>query len=405
MVFYDTSSLLNLSNFNDKYIYHIAYITLKELEDIKISRTKDEQIKYQARQVTNYIANNFNQFHVHFAPRFLSAKLTNDEIILETAEAAALSNKESVTFHTADISLYNLAKARGKLKVQFDYDFKVDNYTGFKQINIISNKNFDDLGKIYISPEQNIWNLNTNEYGIFYDSNHKIIDVMKWNGTKYIPLKYHQIESSIFGVCKPRDIYQKLALDSFLTNDLTLLSGPPGSGKSQLALEYMCYMLEKGIINRIYMFCNPVAILHAAKLGFYKGDKNTKLLDSQIGNILNSKLGDFSIVNTWLDQQKLMLIPFSDLRGFDTGKNNGIYITEAQNLDITLLKLAIQRIGENCPTIVEGDYKKQTDSSCYDGINNGMRRLSEVFRGESFYGQIELQKIYRSQMAEVAERM
>ena len=34
-----------------KYIYHIAYITLKELEDIKISRTKDEQIMKNLRSL------------------------------------------------------------------------------------------------------------------------------------------------------------------------------------------------------------------------------------------------------------------------------------------------------------------------------------------------------------------
>jgi len=35
-------------------------------------------------------------------------------------------------------------------------------------------------------------------------------------------------------------------------------------------------------------------------------------------------------------------LPISDIRGYDTsGMNAGIYITEAQNLDVELLKLAL----------------------------------------------------------------
>ena len=33
-----------------------------------------------------------------------------------------------------------------------------------------------------------------------------------------------------------------------------------------------------------------------------------------------------------------------------------------------------------------------------------MRRLSQVFRGQDFYGEVELKHVYRSRIAEVAER-
>ena len=41
----------------------------------------------------------------------------------------------------------------------------------------------------------------------------------------------------------------------------------------------------------------------------------------------------------------------------------------------------------------------------YAGSNNGMRRMSEVFRGQDFYGEIELQHIFRSKIAEIADMM
>lgn len=112
------------------------------------------------------------------------------------------------------------------------------------------------------------------------------------------------------------------------------------------------------------------------------------------------------IVEQMIQQEKLELLPFSDLRGFDsTGMNAGIYISEAQNLDKTLMKLALQRIGEDCICVIEGDDKTQVDLEAYEGSNNGMRALSEVFRGQPYYGEVTLQNCYRSQIAARAELM
>ena len=67
-----------------------------------------------------------------------------------------------------------------------------------------------------------------------------------------------------------------------------------------------------------------------------------KLLDSQIGNFLSSKLGSKLEVEKLIESDKLILLPMSDVRGYDTtGMQAGIYITEAQNLDISLMKLAL----------------------------------------------------------------
>lgn len=90
------------------------------------------------------------------------------------------------------------------------------------------------------------------------------------------------------------------------------------------------------------MFCNPVATKNSARLGFYPGSRNDKLLDSQAGNFLMSKLGGREAVDVLLDKNQLLLLPFSDIRGYDTtGMRAGVYITEAQNLDRTLIKLAL----------------------------------------------------------------
>lgn len=70
-----------------------------------------------------------------------------------------------------------------------------------------------------------------------------------------------------------------------------MLRGPAGSGKSLLSLGYLFQKLESNEIDKIIIFCNTVAARNAARLGFMPGDKNMKLLDSQIGNMLSSKFG------------------------------------------------------------------------------------------------------------------
>ena len=96
----------------------------------------------------------------------------------------------------------------------------------------------------------------------------------------------------------------------------------------------------------------------------------------------------------------------ADLRGYDTtNMNAGIYITEAQNMTIDMMKLALQRAGEDCIFILDGDLTIQVDMSIYAGNNNGMKRVSEVFTGYDFFGEVALKHIYRSRMAEIAEKM
>lgn len=187
---------------------------------------------------------------------------------------------------------------------------------------------------------------------------------------------------------------------------MTLLTGPAGSGKSLLSMSFLFYALERAIIDKIVIFCNPVATKDSARLGFYPGTRTDKLLDSQIGNFLISKLGNREAVETMIDKGQLILLPFSDIRGYDTsGMHCGVYITEAQNLNINLMKLALQRIGEDSICIVEGDVKAQVDMLTYEGDANGMRRVAEVFKGQPFFGAIELNKIHRSSIGRIADRM
>ena len=185
-----------------------------------------------------------------------------------------------------------------------------------------------------------------------------------------------------------------------------MVKGPAGSGKTYMSLGFLLSMLEKHRIDKIIVFCNTVATKDSAKLGYYPGSRDEKLLDSQIGNLLASKLGSKLEVERMMQEEKLVLLPLSDIRGFDTtGMRAGVYISEAQNMSVSLMKLALQRIGEDSICIIDGDDKTQVDSVEFAGNNNGMRRASKVFRGNDMYGEVELVNIHRSRIAALAEYM
>ena len=136
----------------------------------------------------------------------------------------------------------------------------------------------------------------------------------------------------------------------------------------------------------------------------YPGSTNEKLLSSQVGNILTSKIGDLSEVNRLIDSGQLVLIPAADLRGYETPAHSGVYIMEGQNYDTVLMRMLLQRIGNDCQVIIDGDREEQTDLDIYEN-DNGMKKVSQVFRGEKIFGQVDLQKIERDEIARIAERM
>jgi predicted ribonuclease YlaK len=279
-----------------------------------------------------------------------------------------------------------------------------DDYLGYKDI-VMSDA---EMNEFYSNPTENILDLLVNEYLIVRNEDGEIVDRLCWTGEGYRHLDYATFSSRWFGEVKPMkgDVYQAFVADSLNNNRITLIKGPAGSGKTYLSLAFLIHKLERNKIDKIIIFCNTVATKDSAKLGYYPGTRDEKLLDSQIGNLLISKFGGRLEVERMIAEEKLVLLPMSDVRGYDTsGMRAGVYISEAQNMSINLMKLALQRIGEDSICIIDGDCKTQVDDIQFAGSNNGMKRASKVFRGEDVYGEITLQNIHRSRIGRIAEKM
>ena len=403
MYFYDTCALINDQEVAFEEPFVITDVTLYELEDIKTSKVKDEELKAKVRKLLHLLDEHqdmYTIFSYHPDYSLLHEYYDkNDSKIV--AAALEYSNKEPIKFRTDDLACAFIAR-----NVNLEVVTKMpqeEEYLGYKKLNF---KSEDATAEFYSHmTEGNLYNLEVNQYLLIY-VNDVLIDKLRWDGEKYEPVGYPCYESKALGKIKPKDEYQTIAFDSMRHNQLTVLRGPAGTGKSYLSMGFLMDRLEKGAIDKIIVFCNTVATAGAARLGFYPGDKNSKLLDSQIGNFLSSKLGGMQAVEQMIASEQLLLVPMSDCRGMDTtGMRAGVYFTEAQNMSVDMMKLFLQRVGEDCICIVDGDDNSQVDMDCYVGDKNGMKRLSKVFRGSDFYGEVALQNIYRSKIAKKAEEM
>lgn len=408
MYFYDTCALLNELHHAFNNYFYISNITLKELENIKISASKDSEIKFRARRLiqllnkydNSYCVINYKTKWDSELKKYLVLSDNNDSRIILTA----LKQKDkNLIFVTEDLCCKQLAKSVG-LQVEY-LDQKQNDYCGFREICCNSDEELADAyNKIYNSSKF-LNEFLINQYLILKNKD-EIISKYKRAQDRFIEVPFTTFNSNMFGKIKPKDAYQQLAMDSLNSNKITMIRGSAGTGKSYLSFGFLFDKLEKHEIEKIIIFCNTVATAGSAKLGFYPGSKDEKLLDSQIGNLLSSKLGDKIAAEKMIEEGKIVLLPMSDIRGYDTtNMKAGIYISEAQNMDIELMRLALQRIGEDSICILDGDSETQVDSSLYAGNNNGMRRVSEIFKGEPIYGEVTLKNIHRSRIAQLAQLM
>lgn len=411
--FYDTCSLiLNKDNlFNTKERFIISSITLDELENLKSSSKTDLDNKIAVRHLLHQLDEHIGDYEVcAFREAMLNPiheedlSVNNDMKILATAIFYSNNINSDIIFITNDLSLKTIARLFFD-DSQIESIYIEDKYKGYTIKQFDNEQEMEYFYSNYLSSPV-YEEILINEYLILKNQEGEIIDRLVRTDDGYRNVSFETFDSKQFGRIRPMDVQQQMAADSFTHNKLTMIRGKAGSGKSILALGYLFNQLEKGRIDKIIIFCNTVAAKGAAKLGYYPGSREEKLLDSQIGNFLSSKLGSRMELERLLDDERIVLLPMADIRGYDTtGVRAGVYITEAQNMDISLMKLALQRIGDDSICIIDGDSDCQVDDEKFAGNNNGMKRLSQVFRGNSIYGEVTLQIVHRSEIAAIADLM
>lgn len=411
----DTNALLKQPSVLKEYECVIPSSVLREIEHLERTRRSDRQLQYEIRRLKRALDK--DEKHVYIDLKDYKFTLEEDwdaEYVDNILIQIAVDNGYGMISN--DVLVKEKCRSYNIPLLKLEQDTFVE-HKGFKTI-FVTDEELLDLydNRLHINRFKDEigedFELLINEYLIINnDVDGELLDIMKWDGEKLIPVinkedgsLFKEIKSFQFGLFEPKDEQQIMAVDSILENQLTSLRGRAGSGKSLIALSTAWHLVEKEGY-KLVIFVNPVPVLNSQELGFYKGDRLEKLMQSSVGTMLKSKFGDEVEILRQIQDNKLDILPFVDLRGFDTGGNKTIvWIMESQNLTSELLKLGLQRISETTKVVVDGDYHLQVDKDVY-AMDNGMKRMSEVFRGRKLYGEVELQNVWRSEIADIAELM
>jgi predicted ribonuclease YlaK len=327
--------------------------------------------------------------------------ITPDNLIIS---GAYLWNKdiEPIQFITNDLNCRIIAnKIFGLNSCSYQNDLK-EEYKGFKIFYLDENQ----IADFYTNSNINQFNCLINQYVVINDLDGNFVDLRKWTNSGYVKVFDKPIRSNTFkDKFRAKDIYQQMAIDTLFNNTMSVISGQAGSGKSLLSLVVAMNLIENKKYDRLVILFNPTKTKGSFDMGYYSGNAIDKAMQNFIGQVLCTKFGDRKIVDLMLEQDIIKLVSFADCRGMEVKDNEILYISEAQNTSVELLKLGLSRASQGAKIIIEGDYNSQVDNRVFEGINNGMKRAVDILKGEDLFGYVELQNIHRSKIADLVSKM
>ncbi len=379
--------------------------TICELEDIKTSSRKTEEIRFAARRAVHFLDENQERYKVFIWDSGACAYLTaaeledNPDNRIISCAAEAFNYYPGLVFCSDDILCRLIAKEYFGLEVLSVEIEEPEKYSGFIE-KILTDEEQDYF---YSNPDENVYNLLTNQYLVIRNTENEIIDTYRWTGNHYDSIFKKQLRSLSFGdKLKPKDIYQQITIDSIMKNTMTAISGKAGSGKTLISLMSAMYLVDSGKYDRLVILYNPIKVRGSESQGFYPGTSDEKALQSSIGQILTTKFGDRLGVELLINQDKLKLVCMADCRGMEIRDNEILLVSETENTSIDLIKICLSRVSSGAKVIIEGDYD-QIDSVLFMGSRNGLKRVIDVFKGQPEFGYVELQNVWRSRIAELCD--
>lgn len=405
-LFLDTNALLSLGEnaFKEKFI--IAQKTLEEIENIKVSNSKDGEVKYKARQISRLLDKHDGEYDVVlYSPKikeiidsyFLSE--TPDNIILASAYYYN-SNVSEVLVCSDDLNCKFISRNIFGLPTKGVSDINLvknlDEYLGYKELTLSD----EEMSYFYCHTNENIYDCILNEYLIIKKSDGEVVDYRKWDGNEYRAVSYKQINSAFMGKIKPLNPQQVLAFDMLQNKDQTIkvVSGKFGTGKDMIMIANALKLIEEGKFDKLIYIRNAVDVKDSSAIGFLPGSKDEKLRPYAM------PLADHLGGETGLDMQIMVgnieIEHLGYIRGRDL-KNAIVYCSEAENLTKEHVQLLIGRIGNGSSLWLNGDFK-QTDNAVYR-MNNGLLSAVQKLAGHEKFGYVQLLKTERSETAAMAD--
>ncbi|WP_353738396.1 PhoH family protein [Porticoccus sp. W117] len=215
------------------------------------------------------------------------------------------------------------------------------------------------------------------------------------------------LEQEAWGL-KPRDIYQAMALHLLMDPDIHLVNlvGSAGSGKTILAL---AAAIEQTVTTKTYRRIIATRSTQGLDedIGFLPGTEEEKMepwLGAITDNLEALHYDDEDCsgsVDYVLNKVPLMFKSLNYIRG-RSFQHSLILIDESQNLTPHQIKTIVTRAGKGSKVVCLGNLA-QIDTPYLSATSSGLTYLTERFKGFEYGGNIQLQGVPRSLLAEYAE--
>lgn len=160
---------------------------------------------------------------------------------------------------------------------------------------------------------------------------------------------------------------QKQAKRLILENQIVIVTGQAGSGKSLVCAQASLDLLKKKQVDCIY---NTRAAIEVGKsLGFLPGSLNDKFdpyMEALLEN-LNKCCTDKNEVNKLLEDNKIKALPVQFIRGKTV--DDILIVEESQNLSKQEMLAILTRLGKNGRIVINGDNAQKDVNSGYTGLD------------------------------------
>lgn len=206
----------------------------------------------------------------------------------------------------------------------------------------------------------------------------------------------------------PRNLEQAMAM-SLLgddTVDMTVMTGPAGSGKTLLALAYGLHaILEEGRFSKLIVARSTPPI--AEDIGFLPGTEEEKMapwlaaFDDNLEILHGADESCIGSIDYVKERANIQFKSLNFMRG-RSFNNAYIIIDEAQGLTQFQLKSVISRVGEGSRIVVLGNLA-QIDNKYISPLTSGLTYLVEKSKSYQHAGIMHIGGIVRSRLAAFAE--
>lgn len=168
---------------------------------------------------------------------------------------------------------------------------------------------------------------------------------------------------------------QEVFINAIKTQDMVVVTGPAGTGKTFLATAYAAYYYSIGKVSKIIL-TRPVVPV-GKSIGYFPGDLNEKMLPwtAPFISVLEKFLSKGE-VECMIKNGKIDIVPFEVIRG-RTFDNAFIILDEAQNTTRSEIKAFVTRIGEYSKVVVNGDLEQ---SDLDDTQTNGLTEICNLLK-------------------------